>query len=305
MAYCKNCGSQMEDGAQFCSNCGADQLPAQPPQIQQPVPPSSAQPVMQQPTAPKKRRVGCLVAVIIVVLIIAAGVFVFAKFAWLGPKNLGTKYDQDDLDSILSKLDLELTINGMDQEDSLEYLEDMKNEVIDEDDYEVVFTDYQEMSLEVTPEEMTAFANEIAAPFMRYEKFQTRINSDGTVACSYRVRFDQIKKEIIPDVAGSIPSQVSSLLPDRFNLYTEGSFEISENHFVVPQQLNRLDVGMVSLKPVIGDISDDQRDAVFGYADRLISQFPDVVVHSLKVNEEGNFDVSAYLPTVVTVNINQ
>lgn len=25
MAYCKNCGKQIEDGVQFCSNCGADQ----------------------------------------------------------------------------------------------------------------------------------------------------------------------------------------------------------------------------------------------------------------------------------------
>lgn len=33
MAYCKNCGSQMEDGATFCTSCGASQSTAPAPVV--------------------------------------------------------------------------------------------------------------------------------------------------------------------------------------------------------------------------------------------------------------------------------
>ena len=54
MAFCKNCGAQLDDQAVFCTSCGANQNEApQQPAYQQPVyqQPVYQQPVYQQPMA--------------------------------------------------------------------------------------------------------------------------------------------------------------------------------------------------------------------------------------------------------------
>ena len=70
MPFCKNCGTEYQEGAKFCPSCGK-------PIGGQPTPPQQPQPVQQQPPVvqqPKKRKtsglaIGCLVVICIIVLI--------------------------------------------------------------------------------------------------------------------------------------------------------------------------------------------------------------------------------------------
>jgi hypothetical protein len=79
--FCQSCGQQIPDGSRFCPNCGyqysQSQTPAQPaaqqPVYQQPV---YQQPVYQQPAKRKKK--GCLIAVIVGLAVIAALVIAVA-----------------------------------------------------------------------------------------------------------------------------------------------------------------------------------------------------------------------------------
>ena len=89
--FCKNCGHQLTDGSAFCNNCGAAQnapapqpAPVAPVASQQPAPvqPPVAPPPMAQmpqgyapvPNPPQKKNKGVLIAIIVVLVIVLAGI---------------------------------------------------------------------------------------------------------------------------------------------------------------------------------------------------------------------------------------
>ncbi len=327
--FCAKCGEKIEDNARFCTSCGTVvdseplQAPSQPVISQQPAPPQPpqyapppyvrpepqpqifyAQPQNAPPSyAPpkKKRHIGCFVVLFLFLAIVGAGLFVYAKFAWAPPRDLGIRYTQADFDSAMGKIGLQVDYKGMDSDELTQYIDDHQGEKLLLDTYNWQFSDYQEKQFKLTAEEATAFANEIAPLLTWFDDVQIKTYSDGHSAGSYKVHFDKIKDELIPDVADNIPKAVSDLLPDTFNLFTEGSFEIKENNIVVPDQLDRLEVGVVPLLPVIGDLSDSDRSAVYDYVERIYTQIPELMIHSLKINQSGDFEVSAYMPTKVTL----
>lgn len=149
--FCKNCGSEVNEGNAFCNECGAKientavQQPAQPIQtppptaaFQQPVqapPPAAAfqQPVQappptaafQQPVqtppptatpygAPpilpsrKKSHTGLWIFLSVLLIVVAALIFIFAKIAWFGPKDLGVRYTQKDYNNVIQKLGMHI-----------------------------------------------------------------------------------------------------------------------------------------------------------------------------------------------------
>ena len=332
--FCVKCGALLSVETRYCTNCGAVTespaasqpapvpRPMQQPVYQQPAPQPpplyappyvmpGSQPVQSQYAAsttdapPKrKRRTGLLVVLIILLVILGAGLFAFAKFAWLPPRDLGIRYTQADFDSAVNKIGLRVDFNGMDSDELTEYIDEHAGEKLPIADFNWQFSDYQERSFELTPQEATAFANEIAPLLSWFDEVQIKGNSDGSSAGSYKVHFDKIKAELIPDVVDQIPPAIANLLPDTFNLILSGSFEIMENELEVPDKLDQLDVGLIPMQPVIGDLTDNDRAIVFDYVERLYRQIDGLVIHSLGVNSKGNFAVSAYMPTTVTVTDN-
>ena len=323
--FCAKCGNPLEEGARFCKSCGAaaQNSPAQPWQPQpvgqqappqpvgQPAYPPPATPSFQyaQPSVPpteykkprKKRHIGCLIVLILFLALVGTGLYFIARFSWLPPRDLGVDYTDADFERAMDKIGMQISFMGESGEGLKTLIEEHRDERLAIDDYNWTFSNYEERSFELTPQEATAFINEIAPPFSWFEDAQMKVFPDGHSAGSYKVRFDKIKQELIPDIAGQIPDELARLLPDTFNLYMEGDFEIRENEVYVPDKLARLEAGDVPLQPVIGDLSDSDRDVVFDYAERIYKQIPDLMIHTLKINAEGNFEVDVYMPTQVTV----
>jgi hypothetical protein len=279
--------------------------PPPPPAYMPPVQPGYAQPP-QPPAKPrKKRRIGCWIFLVLFLAIVGVVTYFIATFAWLPPRDLGIRYTQADFDSAVAKIGLHVDFEGKSGDEMTALIKENRNKRVPLDDYKFVFSDYQERSFELSQEEVTAFINEIAPPFSWFESVQVKVLGDGRTAGSYKVRFDKIKAELIPDVADQIPAAIGRFLPKTFNLYMEGSFEIVENDVRVPEKLDKLEVGAVNMQPVIngvfGDLTDADRASVFDYTERIIAKIPDLLIHSLRVNEKGNYEISAYMPTRVTV----
>jgi hypothetical protein len=283
--------------------------PAYTPPPAQPVyaapPPAFGQPAQPVIKPRKKRRIGCWIFLVLFLAIVGAVTYFIATFAWLPPRDLGIRYTQADFDRAVEKIGLQVDFEGKSSDEMTALIKENRNKQIPLDDYKFVFSDYQERSFELSQEEVTAFINEIAPPFSWFESVQVKVLGDGRTAGSYKVRFDKIKAELIPDVADQIPAEIGRFLPKTFNLYMEGSFEIVENDVRVPEKLDKLEIGAVNMQPVIngvfGELTEGERASVFDYTERIIQKIPDLIIHSLRVNDNGNYEISAYMPTHVTV----
>ena len=118
--FCNKCGAQLPDGTQFCSNCGAPQVPAQPEpqaQPQQPVYEAQQQPTYEMPQQPQqpygagnqpyqpvqpvmppqnddgKKKKAIIIAVVAVIAVIAIVVGILFGTGVIGGKD---KEDEDD-----------------------------------------------------------------------------------------------------------------------------------------------------------------------------------------------------------------
>lgn len=304
---CRYCGNPLSESDRSCSRCGqsvvaetrqAAGLPAQ-----QPTPAAGSRGNPSDRSVPKRRRKpGCLVLVVLLLAILAVLAYVAAAALLAGPKDLDVRATQADLDSVLKKSGVSVDFLGMDRQQLADFIRanGRANQMIGE--YAWTFSAYQEKSFELTPAEATAFINDLFPVFTWFEKAQVRVLASGKAAGSFRVHFDRIGQELIPDVIGQIPPALAVLLPDRFNLYVEGKpFVITENEITLPEQLSVLKVGPVSLRPFIGDTDAGFRTMIMDYVERIYKQIPQLRIHSLKVNARGNFEFSGLIPTRVVI----
>jgi len=252
------------------------------------------------PPQKKKRHAGCLIFLVIL-LALAGGVYYLYSSIFLNPRDLGMRYTQADFDSALDKTGLKIDFLGKNTDELTDFVNQNKGEKLALADYDIKFSDYQEKSFELTLAEANAFVNEIAPNFTWFDKVQMKILPDGRTAGSYHVDFRKVKDEIIPDVAGMIPPEISKYLPDAFNLYLEGSMKIVENEVQVPEKLDVIDVGPVSLKPLLKDVDEPARGAVFDVAERIYKMIPDLNIHLLEFTDKGTIQFSGNIPTLVTV----
>lgn len=283
---------------------GPQPYPQQPPpqwQGSQPYPQQNPPPNWNAASPPRKRKhTGCLVFLVIL-LALAGGLFYLFASVFMFPKDLGMRYTQADFDAALDKTGLQIDFLGKNTDELTAFVKEHKNEKLALADYNIKFSNYQEKSFELTMAEANAFVNEIAPNFTWFDKVQMKILPDGRTAGSYHVDFKKIKAELIPDVAGSIPPEISKFLPDAFNLYLEGRMKIVDNEVQVPDRLDAIDVGPVSLKPALKDLDENTRGAVFDVAERIYKKIPDLQIHLLEFTDQGTVKFSGKIPTLVTV----
>ena len=304
---CRYCGNPLSESDRSCSRCGqsvvAETRQTASLTASQPVHEAGSRDNPSAHTVPKRRhRPGCLLLTVLLLAILAVLAYVATAALLAGPKDLDVRATQADLDSVLKKSGVSVDFLGMDRQQLADFIRKngRANQTIG--DYAWTFSDYQEKTFELTTAEATAFINDLFPAFTWFEKTQVRMLDDGKAAGSFRVHFDRIGQELIPDAIGQIPPALAAFLPDRFNLYVEGKpFVITENEITLPAQLAVLKVGPVSLRPFIGDTDAGFRTMIMDYVERIYKQIPQLRIHSLKVNARGNFEFSGLIPTRVVI----
>jgi hypothetical protein len=311
--FCSNCGAKIDDTATFCGQCGTKTgVPsgapaAPPPPAYAPPPPAYAQPAYAPPPPPpppKKKRHGCLIAFLVFLLVVA--VAVGAVLAVLNGWFIAPGYSSKDFASAMDKIGLTIDFEGKDEAAYAAWIKSHKGQKVYIEDYEFVFSDYEERSFSLTEGEANAFCNLIAPNMSWFDKVKLKINDDGSISGDFKVDFAKIKKEIIPDLIGEIPDAVMKFLPGAFTLSTRGSPKIVENQVVMEEPLSVFNIGPLPLQPIIQQanggepLDEETRQGIYDVAGRIYEMIPDLRIHFLGV-EDGEFVFSGYMPTHVTV----
>ncbi len=322
--FCTKCGAKADEGIRFCTQCGAEipaaGAPAGTPGRADGQPPMDGQPVYPQPVFPgpaayqavpppkkKKRHTGLYVLLGILIVLVGAVVYLLGSLSLFKPKNLGIRYDQADFNSVVQKLGLHVTadLGNGETYDNAPILSGDAAAVPDSTissgtlkgklsykDYDWSFSDYQPVSVTLTPEEVSAFFNEIAPTFWWFDDTQVKIAPDGTIITSTRADIRKILEDLFPDVAGYIPVP----LPDSANLYTEGDFAITDNRIAMDPDV--IKVGPVSIPGTY--LEGENLDVFSEYLGRFYTIIPDLQINSAGV-QGGEFVFDGVIPTEVSV----
>jgi len=303
---CKHCNYQMDDKAAFCPNCGAPAAPAaaQQPAVHTQPPAYAQQPVYaQQPAPQKKKGKGCLIALIIALVLVAAAViFVLSILGVFGPKSLGVSYTEADYTSAVSKMGLDITFEGMSGDELREYTEEIKEsgEQLDFTDYDFTFSDYEQKTFTLTQEEATAFLNELAPAFYWYKDHQIRITDDGLIEASGTLRLKYALTNYLPGALddAQVPDVLKNIVVlDTVNVYTRSDLSIRNN--AVSERAESLKAGPVELTDIFSS-----SDLAYGedvVADTIFDKVPGLEIYSLYVNSDNEIAVDALIPQTVEI----
>lgn len=298
---CKNCQSEIGED-KFCGYCGAQNIPdAVPVQNQIPVQQPSQQysqvqyiPVPQPVIPKKKKHIGLIIFLVILLALIGAAVWFFGSLlGWLLPRNLGVKYTDADYKSAMNKIGIQVDFEGKTGPALEEYKKTLGNKKLNMNDYNWEFSDYQEKSFTLTPAEATAFLNEVAPGFWWFDNLQVNILPDGTMVGSSTADIARLKTDLYSDISGDIPIP----LPDKVNIYGSGVISITDNALV--SHPKELDLGTMGLPEKY--MTDENVEVISSYLERLYTIIPDLNIHSLKADEDGNFAFEGSVPQKVVI----
>lgn len=324
--FCTKCGANVEDGVKFCTECGENlllttsqqsqpdlqqqasyqQTPSQPVYQQQPVYQAAYQPAMNM--APKrKRHVGLYVMLSILIILAAIIVYILGSLSFFKPKDLGIKYTQADFNGVIQKLGIHINADlGSNQTydnapilagsmtskgDSTITKENFENG-LNYQDFNWEFSNYVQKSVTLTPEEVTAFFNEIAPTFWWFDKTQVKIDGNGKIITSSQADIKKIKEDLYSDVANNIPIP----LPDKVNIYTEGDFSITDNKInMVPDVIK---AGPLSVPEQY--LAGDNLDIFSSFLERFYTVIPGLQINNAGI-KDGEFVFDGMIPTEVKV----
>ncbi len=299
--YCKNCGSEIGDGSVYCQKCGAETDSGRKPEDK------ASESFSAAPK--KKRHLARWIVLTVLLLIIGAGAYVYGSISWFPPKDLGVRYTQKDYNLAMQKTGVHITAdlgNGItyDNKDILSgsltatgykdagNASSVKLKDLNINDYNWEFSKYERKTIKMTNVEVSAFFNEIAPAFWWFKNTQVKLAPDGTIITSSTADIAKMKRELFSDVAGKIPVP----LPDKANLYTEGSFSVTNNKItMVPKVMN---AGAVSLPDQYK--SGENLKVFSGYLERFYTVVPKLQVNKAYV-ENGQFIFDGTVPTEVKV----
>lgn len=240
--FCKNCGQQLENGSTgICSNCGlptntlkeqssaVQQSAYSPPSVQQPIYPyPPVQPAYQpqqyqqpvQAPVKKKKKHGCLIALLVVVLLVGLIIASAAIFipGLLRPYNLGVESSEEAYESAMQKFS---------------YKKDSSPKQGELEDYEYIYGEPQPVDISLTSEEIASFLNFNRPSYYAIKNVQFRINDDDTVEASatlnvaYVLNYMLEGKYTKDDAQKELP--MLGLIPANVNIYSKFSGKVEDN----------------------------------------------------------------------------
>jgi len=257
----------------------------------------------------KKRHTGRNFFLVLLLLVIIAGLYVYGSMAWFGPKDLGVKYTQKDYNDVVQKLEMHVSAdlgNGetFDNKEilagnddatgytSTDAAKNLKMKDLSFTNYDWKFSNYQQKSIRVSNVEASAFFNEIAPAFWWFKDTQVKIAADGTIITSSSANIEKMKNDLFGDVAKFIPVS----LPNKLNLYTEGDFSITNNKINMTPTV--MSSGTLSLPENLK--SGSNLRTFSDYLERFYTVIPDLKID--KAARDGNeFVFEGNIPTEVSI----
>jgi hypothetical protein len=286
--FCQHCGIALDEGVKFCNSCGkaAEAKPYDAVRPHVPVP--TAAPLPQK----KKRHIGRWVMLSVLTVIVGTVLYLVGTIFWFGPKDLGVRYTQADIDSAFAKVGIERSFNGMTGKELEEYLDKHKNEKMGVDDDDLVYSDYRQDSFALTQEEATAFLNSIAPGAFWFRNIQVRVNDDGTVEASARFDFKRADEDLFGGVADKIPFPIPG---GWVNTYAKCTLVLVDNKAPSsPDSSATIQVGFLTVPDNL--LTPKNIDTVNDYATNIYKFVPDLVVNALYVDENGLIVFDGYYP---------
>lgn len=270
---CPKCGTDLPSDARFCNICGQPITPAQPfyqaaqqqPYQAPPPQPYQAPPPQvyyaQQPPV-RKKRYGCLVAFISLLLIaglIMGSVWLFLP-GFFAPRDLGIKTSKKAYESALQKLG---------------YQKDTSPKTGEEEDYNYSYGPLHSVTANLTSEEVTSFINYNRPSYYAFKDVQVRINDDDTVEVSGKLDINYFLMNMLgskydkEDVTRSFP--LVNTLSAGINIYAKGSGEIQNDQAVdfafsdvqvmgigLPENLYKTDEAKQEISEMLNDFISSQ-----------------------------------------------
>lgn len=329
--FCPTCGSEVTADSAFCPNCGDGTVQLSPSEIPSvapqnppsPPPPPTPLPVTQspagyvapQPVVKKKKRIGCLIFIILFLLIIGSVATVIGITFFGGPKNLGVKYTQADFNNVIQQLDLQITadigdgivfdtkdmLDGDDEATGFFIQSGEPNQKVtikelDYEKYSFEFSDNQRKTIRVNSAEATAFVNELAPSFNWFSEIQVLVEPDNSVSVSASLNVKKIIREIFSEFADKIPDFV----PDKLNVFLSGPGRFAVKNGTLENPPQTIKVGVFSL-PTKYITSQNANSFAQYFAEHLERLGCTIVVEDFYV-ENGEFVFVGEFPTKVVVN---
>ena len=176
--------------------------------------------IVEEPKKEVKKKKCFLKKLLIFVVIISIIVFIlgFILPGLLWPKDLGVEYTEADYKSMLVKLS---------------YTKDEAPSNGDFEDYTYVYGNNNDVEVNFTSEEISAFFNENRPDYFPVKKVQVKINDDGSIEASGSINVEYVLNEFLSEefskeqIKDEIPAL--GLLPKNVNLYFKASGSITDN----------------------------------------------------------------------------
>lgn len=273
---CNKCGSEIQDETKFCTICG--------------------NPIDNNPIQKKPKKRGCLIALLIFLVIVAALITCVAIFlpGFFRPKDLGIKTSKEAYESALAKLN---------------YQKDAAPTSGTGDDYTYTYGDLKEVDTTLNSEELTSFFNYNRPKYYALKDVQIRINPDNTMEFSGAIDTEYFLSNVlggeysVEDIEKNFP--LIKAIPGSVNVYAQLSGEIVDNKSTgfAFSDIEVMGVGLPSDIYETENAKDEIKNLIDGFLESTTEKTGGSY-ESIKI-EDGELKINANLPSMLKREANE
>lgn len=249
-------------------------------------------------TSTTGRKVIMLVVALCILAVAGAGLVWYGPM-FMGPKDLGVRYNEADYLRALDKADLSINFKGQSGQTIDSYIETLPGKKATADDFRITATGFEEKKVVLSNSEMTALLNGMAPINLWFDKIQVKVDNNGQTEASAKVHLPGI----IDDVYRNDPRKdefkdLTKALPEYVNVYYSGQFDVSDAKVDMRADVATIN-GIDATVDTKGITPIDAVEDVFSKL--LLTTIPEIKVNSIKTDESGNFAVDWYFPSNIEI----